>query len=279
MKRLSLAALLLSLSVSPALAAGYDDYARGVAANLRRDNEDAIAAFTAALNAGDLSAGLKPGAYYGRGAANVRAKHCTEAVADFDAAIAARPGYFDAILGRASANDCLKKYDAANADFAAAIALNPLKESIYVSRAGMNWRRGAYADAATDLRQLTKLDSSSAYALLLLAAAEARAGMLDAKQIAAAERDVRDNDGWPLPLISLYAGTTGADDAIAAANKGKALFLSDRQCDAYYFVAEWHLARGDKAAAKPLLEKALATCSPIGGTYDDVKDESDKLKS
>jgi hypothetical protein len=65
---------------------------------------------------------------------------------------------------------------------------------------------------------------------------------------------------WPGPLLSLYAGTATADDVFAAAKQGDTDAQKDQSCEAYFFVAEWHLDRKENAAAGPLLELAGSSC-------------------
>ena len=61
-----------------AYAAGYDDFTRGISANNAGNSDTAIAAFNAALNAGDLNASFVPNAYYGRAVAYLRKGKCAE---------------------------------------------------------------------------------------------------------------------------------------------------------------------------------------------------------
>jgi hypothetical protein len=38
--------------------------------------------------------------------------------------------------------------------------------------------------------------------------------------------------------------------------------IAGQKCEADFYLAEWHIARGDTAAAKPLIVSALAGCPP-----------------
>jgi lipoprotein NlpI len=64
---------------------------------------------------------------------------------------------------------------------------------------------------------------------------------------------------WPRPLLQLFQGQVTPDQLlrnIEAENKGddKELVL----CEAYFYIGQWHLMRGDKLKAREFLEKSLA---------------------
>src|SRR5215831_16040781 len=90
--RLSLLVACLVGIVAGANAAAYDDFARGISANLQGDAALAVTSFSAALSAGDLNATLVPAAYRGRAIAYMRQGQCKAALADLDEFIRLKPG-------------------------------------------------------------------------------------------------------------------------------------------------------------------------------------------
>src|SRR5215469_16477935 len=101
MSRAPIAILLgLVLCAAPALAAGYDDFADGLTALARDDYDGAIALFTSALAAGDLTANLVPVAHLQRARAYLFKGNCPAATLDLSSAIALRPNYSEAIAMR-----------------------------------------------------------------------------------------------------------------------------------------------------------------------------------
>ncbi len=241
-----------------AMAAGYDDFAHGVSANNIGDSDAAIAFFTSALSAGDLSPALQPVAHLGRGSAYLRKGKCTDAASDAAAAIAAKPDLWDAKALHAAASACLGQFDAALADYAAVLAVRPSFGS-WFARGLIHWRTGDFAAAAADLRQAARLEPKHAYNALWLALVSARGGAPD-EAGARAAIDRIDSDDWPAPLLALYADLAKPEDVDARAAKGSGVSLIGQRCEADFYIAEWRLAHNDSAGAKPLLENAVAHC-------------------
>lgn len=240
-------------------AAGYDHYSLAMDAFLRGGQDDvAISEFTKALDAGDLNPGLVPVAYLNRGSARLNKHDCTGAAEDAAESLKAKPGYLDALLLQLKAHECLAQYDLAFADSNNIIAARP-KSWAYRARAEVQWAKSNFAAAADDYETALKLDPKEAYGALWLAMMRARAG--DAQnQRAISELTSMEPEDWPAPVFDLYLGKNKPDDVMAAAAKGDAETVTDHQCEANFYVAEYWLARGQAGAAKPLLEKAKADC-------------------
>lgn len=284
MNRLPLALSLVLLMPAMAFAAAYDDFARGLAANNRVDNDAAIAAFTAALNAGDLSANLQPPAHFGRAMAYRRKDQCAEALTDLNAALALKPDYTEAQLMRGSANACAGNYDAAIADYTTLIQSENLPAA-YTGRALAYWRKGSFKEAAADFAQQAQLVPRNPYNAVWLAVTEGRAGTLDSAQISAvmakamAHRSDDKNSNWPAPLVDLFLGKTTADQVVAAGEGGEEVGRASRRCEAYFYTGQWWLSRGDTTMAKPLFDKAVDQCPKSDLESDAAKVEQRKLKS
>jgi hypothetical protein len=276
MQRGILAFSLLALAVAAAGAAAYDDFARGLGANLRGDRDTAIEAFTAAIAAGDLSPGLMPQAYRGRGLAHLARHECKPAFDDLDTALKLKPGDGDFTRLHASAAACLGKIDIALADLTALIDAKFAPES-YRERGMLRWRAGDFTGAGADFSAYVALRPNDAYGALWLELVRARAGQLD---MAVAAHDARryDDDDWPAPLLALYAGKTTPDAALAAAVSKDATKTAPQQCEADFYVGEWLLAKPDADAAKILIAKARGECPHDFIEYADAVIELERLK-
>ena len=59
---------------------------------------------------------------------------------------------------------------------------------------------------------------------------------------------------WPYPVASLYLGQMSVEelDAVAADD--------EQNCEANFYVGEWHLLKGDIASARKRFEQALGIC-------------------
>jgi tetratricopeptide (TPR) repeat protein len=164
-------------------AAGYDDYARGMSAFAVGNTNIAIAAFSAALAAGDLALPYVPDAYARRASAYLRIGKCGEALSDLNAADRQKPSDAHILALRAAAQACLGHGENAETDFAAALARKP-SSRLYYEHARYLWTAGNFADAADKFSQAMKLadrkDRHASYAFVWYAVTARRAGRFDA---------------------------------------------------------------------------------------------------
>ena len=59
---------------------------------------------------------------------------------------------------------------------------------------------------------------------------------------------------WPFPVIELFLDRRSPADMVAATTK------PNEQCEAQYYLGEWHLLRDERAASIEALRKAVETC-------------------
>jgi lipoprotein NlpI len=251
--------LLVMLMPCSALAAGYDDFSRGINANQHGDNEGAVTAFDAALAAGDLSPALIADVHRGRALAYWRLDKCDAALADVEAGLHLREGDAALIALRAEIMICRKDYGAALTDYGALIASGPDPAPLR-RRAFLHWRMGDFAGAAGDFSNYMKVVPYDQWTLVWLEQTRQRLGTLD-PATAPGDWKALELDRWPLALLELYAGKTTpqgvAKAASSAANRDEAA------CQSAFFTGEWLLARGEKDTAKQLLQTAASGC-PAG---------------
>jgi lipoprotein NlpI len=260
----------------PAFAAAYDDFARGVSANLQGDSDQAITSFTAAIKAGDLAPALLPTAYRGRAVAYLRKQNCAAAGPDADAALALKPDDYDLKFMRASIDVCLGQLDLALAGYSAVIAAHPGTD-VYAARAYLRWRMGDFAGTAADFAQVVNLAPKYTYGAIWLALAQARSGAPDLVQAKNAVSRV-DKDEWPAPILLLVAGESTPDTVEAAAARGEDGTAVRQKCEADFYIAEWSLGRGDAASALPFLARAAAACPHNQAEFAAAKLELARLK-
>jgi lipoprotein NlpI len=262
MMRVLYAAVFLAACAGAASATGYDDYSRGMDANNLGNSDLAILSFTAALADGDLVQTYIPVAYFGRARAYLRKGKCAEALTDFDEGIKLRTDNVDAYIMRAAANECLNKLDDAQADANFAIALQPNSFS-YESLAHLKWNLGLFPQAAANYLQAFKLTSQGSsrgpYLVLWYAMSADRTGALDHAALAT-DVSALDSEDWPAPLLDFYRGKATAEKVYSIAANGGAQIATNQKCEAEFYIGEWHIARKDISAAKPLLQQAVGEC-------------------
>lgn len=85
---------------------------------------------------------------------------------------------------------------------------------------------------------------------------------------------------WPGPIIDLFRGKATPDQVRAAARETKAAALRRRRdCEADFYLAEYHLAKDRKDEAVPLLASAAAQCPVTAPERDIAKAELRRLGS
>lgn len=237
--------------ICPALASTYDDFARGIDANNHGDADAAITYFTRSIDGGDLAASYLPSAHLGRARAYLHNRRCNLAYADLTDAIALRSDFVDAYSLRAEANHCLDRDDAALADATAAIRIRPAA-GYFFTRARLLWNRGDFSAAHADADRAASSDPGNAYFVLWSAVTALRTGGADPVRLE--DLAGSSGNGWPRPLIDLFAGQINPQDVRhAAANPAQ-------KCEADFYVGQWLLARGDRGTAKGLFQTAVAQC-------------------
>lgn len=249
-------------SAGIALAAGYDDFALGMTENLRGNSQNAVTAFTAALAASDLAAAYKAPAYRGRAAAYLQLDRCQEALADLKAYEQLK-GRDETILRyRVGTELCLKDTAAARKDLQEIAKGNVDADDLW-QFARIEWRYGLFEDAMTAGQEafaaIDKKARRAPYILLWQAMAAQRAGKFDAAYITAGLAQIKLDD-WPKPVFDLYLGRQTPEGVQNEAKTWHPSKEDAQACDANFFIAEWHLGRGEKDAAVPLLLAVTKRC-------------------
>ena len=218
---------LLFLPSSMASAGGIDDANAAVKAARDGKYEDAIRLFTSAINSDELNLTGRAQAYAYRG------------------------------IAKATVSD----YDGAAEDLNFSVALDsPYNADAYAFRGYIGLVTGGdAAKAAADLAKSANLKVWG-YNALWLSLARMKAHVPDTDNVSLANNARTLMDQWPMPVIKFLLGQTKIEEVRAAANEGDPARLNERVCDADFYVAEYNLARNDKAAATPLLQHATQVC-------------------
>jgi tetratricopeptide (TPR) repeat protein len=272
--------LLFAALCGAAFAAGYDDFTRGMALLRAGNAEGAIAAFTVALNAGDLAPTYVPAAHLKRAEVYLATGKCKEALADADEALKGKSADPNIYVLRAVADGCLGDRDAAKKDLAAALALRPTAAA-YETYAHYQWEDGQFTEAGKNFAAAANLfphkQTHRLYLLLWQWISASRAGTLDAAAFEAAVK-ATNADGWPGPILDFYRGKTSEEKVYREASTGDAVAVTGQKCEADFYLAEWHIVKGDAAAAKPLMQRAAESCPKTFIETGMVKTELARLK-
>lgn len=264
MKTTALAAIAAMLLVSSqtVFAAAYDDFNRGLSANLYGEPQKAIASFTAALEDGGLVATYIPEAYLGRASAYLTEDKCSAADADLNEAaqLASNDIIYDML--RAAANECLHKLDQAQKAFEAAVALRR-SSAVYFSFAYAQWHAGDFSQAAGNFAQAEQLandhNPQKPYFEIWYALSAARGGTLDDTKLEDGVSAL-DSSDWPMPLLQLFLGKMTIKSVYGEAKDADEPTRTGQMCEANFYIGEWQIVNHQNVAAKTSLLQAINEC-------------------
>lgn len=265
MRKVLATAGFLGVTLGAAWGAAYDDFVK--AGELRRvgNADGALAAYTAALSAGDLAPAYAPDAYISRAQIYMARGQCAVALADVDAALKLRPALLDGLRLRATVQDCLGKADAALADLGALIAAAPVAQN-YALRGQYHWFHNSFDRAAEDFATSLSLHNPRnfdwqpvGYSLGWYAIAAKRAGSFAPADFAEKAKKF-DLDPWPGAVVSFFLGKITEDKLYKEAGEGEKDAPKFHKCDADFFLGEWRVGSGDAAGGKALLETVVKEC-------------------
>lgn len=291
MKQVAFAALLTFALTLPAQGGSYDDLNTGIQRYNLGEWNDAIAAFDKALAAKDLIPDQVFIAHYDRGQAHLALSQFDQAIEDYSASLAIRPGEVQVLLDRSALYLGTGKLDQALADLDGLVAAHPElidphrgRAIIYVKRGEidkirgeakailkllpedaprgvatgiLNWEAGRMNDAANDFSYEVSHGPQNLYAWLWYALDEARLGKLMPRD----SLPHFEAKSWPGPVISFFLGDTSQEEVFTAAQEGDDQLVRRQTCEANFYIGEWLAQRHDPAGSKPLITKAAHICS------------------
>ena len=257
-------------------------------------HDDAKIAFEQAIEIG----GDSPVPYNNRGMYLRSRGDTAGAMADFDAALASDPTFFQAATNRGYTLMQAGRPDEAIQAFDASLRINRQQPGAISLRATTLLNKGDLSRAINDYREVLQMDPqnpmasadlgfASFFAGQYAAAARAfgqaeqmspemsflspwryyslkMAGLTrEAASIAAPIEEKRraggENLGWPDLLTMYLAGTISGQDLVDSVNKTDEDIRTMQLTEAYYFVGLRSLKEGDAAAARPYLERAATS--------------------
>jgi lipoprotein NlpI len=223
---------------------------RGLAYKVKGDLDRAVRDLDEAvrLNAGNADI------HYNRGHVLLDKGNLDRAIADFDEAIRLGPNSIIAV----TKDEAITR-----------LATDRIKAEYFAARGQAKFLLANFADAASDFARSIQLHPDDPYMALRLYLARARsepqAGVVELQSNAA----VLKQTDWPAPVVALFLGRKSAAETLATANK------PGERCEAQFYVGEWYLLHGAKAAAQPALQAAADTCPK---TFDEYQLAQFELK-
>jgi tetratricopeptide (TPR) repeat protein len=169
-------------------------------------------------------------------------------------------------------------YARARDEFDQVIRLNPRFAPAYKSRAALSFYGGQFDAAQADLEQAAGLFGYDPYVAIWRYLAQARAGHAEAaaRDLAQSSSGNRDT-AWPAPVVGLYLDRGDPGSVFRTAQQGDARAQGDQQCEAAFYVGEWHLLHGEKGQALRFFEDAQRNCRKSFSESGGARAELDRL--
>jgi tetratricopeptide (TPR) repeat protein len=234
-----------AIQIDPKFSLAYNN--RGLQYRDKGDYAAAIADFDAATTIDSRYAN----AWRNRGNAYARKGDYDRAIADLTTALGMKPEDSEAIVGRGIAYGKTGDYDRAIADYDKVVAANPQDTAALSNRGYTRFYLGDFAAAAADLSRVAPM-AGYPYPGLFRFLAQSHAGQA-APDLEPQAQQMKNRD-WPYAVLELYLGRSDPAATLAAAQK------SEERCEAQFYVGEWQLVQGNRAAARERLEEAAAIC-------------------
>jgi lipoprotein NlpI len=248
-------------------------FSRGVEWANKNENDRALADYDAAIRLSPKFAD----AYYNRGNIWANKGEPDRAIADYDAAIRLNPKDVASHVGRAVELTLKGDYARAGSDYEAALRMDPKSADAYFGRGRARFYSGDYPRAIADFEQALKLEPNG-YTPIWLYLARRKSGAPSAEDALDNETRAFRNTSWPGTLIVFYLGRTDVNSVFAAATDPDPRMQRENRCEANFYLAHWHLLRGEQALAAPLLNDARDNCPRSIVEYEGAVTELRRLQ-
>ncbi|MFO1321621.1 MAG: hypothetical protein U1F52_18580 [Burkholderiales bacterium] len=253
----SAAVLAVICMTGSAGAADYADVTRSVAARYQSTIDD----MTARLGDANASEADRERYLHERGAAYSNLNHNEEAVRDFSEAIDLAPTEVSHYVDRAYTYEKLGRDAEANSDLEFALGLRSADFWAYRGKGSLAMKRGAFDEAANFFGRglhAARADETL-YGVIWTAMTIGRGGNDNWQTLAGNVLDRVQARTWPMPILQLYSGRITPDEMLHAASTQDPRVERDQACEAWYYLGQYHLIKGESDKARAAFEASLAT--------------------
>ncbi|MGH6954277.1 MAG: tetratricopeptide repeat protein, partial [Alphaproteobacteria bacterium] len=117
---------------------------------------------------------------------------------------------------------------------------------------------GRFAEAASDYEESLKINPRVIYPAFWLYIARARSGQDGKAELTKNAARLKDLFYWPGPIAALFLGKATPKEVVAGAEDPflDARRQREQQCEAHFYVGQFHLLNGRKAEAAAAFKKA-----------------------
>lgn len=224
-------------------------------------NELAIARLSDILQRAELTDAQSAQLYYDRGVMYDSVGLRSLARLDFMRALRLKPDMADAYNFLGIHYTLAGSFEQAYEAFDSVLELSPEYEFAYLNRAIAFYYAGRNDLAQVDFQQFYQLKPQDPYRILWRFFGFAATDPIAAQQTLTQQLATLDPAEWGTNLVRFYAGELSERallDSVITEVSGPQQ-LAERLCEAYFYLAKWHQARGNVPQALVYYHKALAT--------------------
>lgn len=191
-----------------------------------------------------------------RGSAYQHKGDYERALRDYNNAIRLDSTFAVAFSNRGRVHHFQENYALAIRDYDQAIELDPDYALAYYNRALARFDQGLYIGSVPDFVRAFNLDPNNPYRAIGLYLAKARVGDAD-REALASQAKAFNLARWPGPVIAMYIGQSAPETLLETARDPDPAMQRERQCEAYFYVAEELLLRGQREGAARMFQGAV----------------------
>jgi lipoprotein NlpI len=224
-------------------------------------NEIALARLTQVLQRAEISDGQRAELFYQRGVEYDKVGLRALARFDFNQALNLKPDMSDAYNFLGIHFTQLREFNQAYDAFDSAIELAPDHEYAYLNRGIALYYGGRPNLAADDFKVFRQYQQNDPYRLLWQYLADVELDQQKANQDLVVYAQQIDKGVWAKNVIKLYLGEMSQDTFIAgmAKNVNSNEALTERLCEAYFYLGKYSQLQGNVNAAINFFKLALST--------------------
>ena len=216
-----------------------------------------IASFDKAISSQRLDQTELAQRYMERGLAYANLLRFQSAVQDYGQALRLDPNKVEVYLYRGVAQARLENYPRAYEDFATAIRLNPNYLAAILQRAYLYFLNGKYESAGKEFSRYLQKKPGDLYRVLWLYLSE----RYQRSRQTVVRKYIRGVDltQWPGAMLELYLGDVPLENLVKALKPQLRSWDKEHRCEAYYYLGQYHLIRGELKQAVAYFQEAVKT--------------------
>lgn len=222
-----------------------------------RQFDRALALYSRAINAANLSSKHLSNAHRGRGDVYFEKGLFGDAVKDYEHAIALNPHNAAAFANRGNVRAHQGSFCLAMEDLNTAIVLNPLDAIAIQTRGNVFFYLGQFEKASADFHRSLDLEPDDLFSVIWLYLATTREGKNGGALLYSSSQG-KNLDEWPGPVISLYRDEISTEDLIKIASSFSGGEQRQLISEAYFYSGEYQLLHRNIEEAIEMFERTIA---------------------